>query len=738
VLRRLVLLLFFCIPFVSRAQIITGNAYVEADVAKDGSGFSVCYFGGTGHLQALTSPSLSSFVTFSVDGNFYTNNTHLTNSNGVTVMRNGKTVKNGDTIETVWSEGTGAFDLVQDIYPVVFPIEGSGQIVFKFSIRNHENSFLSAQSQYLLDVAFTDYGHPSNDNPPVTTRYGYMDTGWVTFPDSTNTPIPTYFISSMLPTDSVNFPLLLGVGYLSDSLAPEPMGITIPPWRVSYVDWREVSSGWTWGSPTKPVQNPLVGDAALLVQWPASRADAGTTIELGRFSYGTAPCLPASKTFGELMLHPDHIAWNPNTKVYSPDRFPVDAVFWNIGTRPQDSSIAIQSVVYGSSSVEGGPVTIVSPKPVTNNGYSQRQNLVGKPVADRPFSSVSWVDTVLQNYLANCLTDSSYDIQLFGGRSGGSGQAYSCPIAIDCQEKDLTPPRHSTHLIVGPPNHCGNYITQTDSVYDNLSTDLGLQSIDWAAEPNNNMVSVTIGQFSSCTNGSVPITVTQLDTIHPECVYFAFIDCAGNVSYDTICFGFCASEFYDTLPPRFRLLKEYDWNAAAQPTCGFKCSEWVMTDSVMDGFQEDEGFQAVTIVDSTNMRFTLSQPDTFGMKVDTFTTCVIDSMKSGSISISIVDVPGNVAFKTITYCPSSEAVSLIATQTISISVFPSPLESVTTVLLSGASSADVEVFDVLGREVGRFHVEGSYDWQTSELSPGTYILRASSDGQLFSKRIIKR
>jgi hypothetical protein len=351
-------------------------------------------------------------------------------------------------------------------------------------------------------------------------------------------------------------------------------------------------------------------------------------------------------------------------------------------------------------------------------------------------SSISWEDTVLPGVLVNCSTDSSYDIS-FEISSGVYNAFCSCPIFVDCQEKDETPPRHSPHVAIGDTNRCGNPITYIDSVFDNNLTDQGLQSIAWFVTPNAGAIEVDTGTHTSCTKLEVPITVTQLDS-SVSCVYFTFTDCAGNVSFDSICFPGCGSEFSDTLPPKFWLLKRYDLNAAGDTVCGFKCSEWSVTDSVIDGLQHDAGIASVTLVDYTNMTFTLKQPVTPGMRADSFTTCVVDSQREGSIAISLVDGAGNISFKTISYCPVSGDVTPILTEPVSISIYPSPVESMTTILLSGAPSADVEIFDVLGREVDHFKVNGSYDWETDGLPTGTYILRASAGSQNLNKRIIKR
>ncbi len=77
----------------------------------------------------------------------------------------------------------------------------------------------------------------------------------------------------------------------------------------------------------------------------------------------------------------------------------------------------------------------------------------------------------------------------------------------------------------------------------------------------------------------------------------------------------------------------------------------------------------------------------------------------------------------------------------SIQVFPNPATGNATISLEGAPSADVEIFDVLGREVDHFQVNGSYDWETGGLPAGTYIIRANENGpgnsQPITKRIVK-
>ncbi len=438
------------------------------------------------------------------------------------------------------------------------------------------------------------------------------------------------------------------------------------------------------------------------------------------------------------LVHPSHITWNPAQNRYNPDHFPVDAIVWNPAGVTNTAS-GTQTITNSLSGLSNGPVQIVSPSPTTNNGYTQEHTINGITLSA---STITWEDTVVPGALVDCSTDSSYDITFNIASKGAinyNGEC-SCPIFIDCQEKDETPPRHSPHVAVGDTNHCGNPIAYTDSVFDNNATDQGLQSIAWFVLPNANDLEVDTGIYSECSKSEVPITVTQIDS-SASCVYFAFTDCAGNVSYDSICFAGCASEFFDTLPPKFWVLKRYDLNGAGDTSCGFKCSEWSVTDSVIEGLQHDGGLASVTLVDFSNMTFVLKQPVVSGMKEDSFTTCVIDSTKEGSVAISVVDGAGNISFKTISYCPASEAVTLAPSEPVSLSIFPNPVESEAAILLSGGLSADVEVFDVLGREVDHFRVDGSYDWETGGLPAGTYIIRANENGpgnsQPITKRIVK-
>jgi hypothetical protein len=631
-------------------------------------------------MTEITHSDQTSYLTVNVNGNYYTNNQNLVLSGRgmplptypTAFLNNGKTSYTGpnkDTIETIWEpQGPNAFEIIQDIYTVEFPIVGSGQVVYRFSVKDLQNEPVAAQAQFLLDVDLGITGS-ENDAAPITTRYGYLTSQVTSYPNSITPYIPPYFIATLQPVDSGSFPLLMAEGYTNDSLAPEPMGLTEPS-LIAYVNWPDVvhDSGYTWGFPALDIAD----DEALLFQWPSSGADSGQTMVLASFSYGSAACTPICLgSLDAMLVHPEHIVWSPAINSYVPNHFPVDGIVWNTNAQNASTASGTQTITNSVTNAANGPVKIVSPLPTTNNGYTQTHILtsLGAPgaIAEHGYASISWEDTVLASVLTNCSTDSIYNIA-FSLAAGGVpaptcfAGTYVCPIEVDCQQKDLTPPRHSTHLTVGNVNSCGNYKEYLDSVYDDSTTDEGLQSISWVVTPNANAVKVDTGTHTSCTNVKVPITVTQIDTIQAPCVYFTFKDCASppNISYDTICFGRCLPPVpFDTLPPRIRLLNRYNDNFRDTTNfpCEFQCSEWVVTDSVeelLPGLQRDGGLDSIVVISASNMSFNLLHPVTPGMKEDTFTVCVTDSLEDGSIIIRAVDSADNSSMDTMTYCTMAD------------------------------------------------------------------------------------
>ena len=154
-------------------------------------------------------------------------------------------------------KGRTPIEIIQDIYLADFPIVGSGQVIFRFSVENLQNgNNFSAQAQYLLDIDV------ANDAAPITTRYGYLQTIETDYPNSNNS-VPPYFIATQDFLHDAGFPQLMAEGYCNDSLAPEPMGL-MEPSLFAFVSWPDLVQTNSWGFPTTAIDS----DDALLFQWP--------------------------------------------------------------------------------------------------------------------------------------------------------------------------------------------------------------------------------------------------------------------------------------------------------------------------------------------------------------------------------------------------------------------------------------------------------------------------------------
>lgn len=654
----------------------TKNAFVAADVENQ-SGIITIYLANTSPKELLTYPGFS-YITVQVGNDYYTNNPNgatdvepsgtLVTPIYLTSSGSTKLVPGTDTIRTIWQpKGPNAFDIIQDVYPVAGAT--SGQIVYKWSIVNHQSTFINAQLQYLMDIETSHNGSPpapayGTDIPAVTTRDGYNVDTWQ---DITNVP---YFITTEYRTCDRNFPGIMGAGFINDSLAPVPMNL-MPPTDVAIVDWHIIAPQYLWGYPAGQLGS-IMGDDdnAILLQWPASGAGQNVEQEIGRGSYGTPPCTMAYGNLDALILHVDnHIVWAPSL-TYVPNHFPVEAIIWNANSGSTGvAATATQTIKNTFTGLPSGPVKIVSPSPIGTNGYSQTHAI--RSCGSTHFDSVinvcnasyaTWEDTVVQNVLTNCSTDSSYDITVSVAAQGIQNLFIAgppvCPVIVDCQEKDVLAPRHSAPKIIpGDTTHCGYpKAYKIDSVFDDLVTDQGIQSITYTVAPNAGSIVVTglPATISGCPPKVGPITITQMDTLHDACITFTFTDCAGNTSDTTICFEKCLPLVpFDNIPPKFRLLNKSDWNNPTDSACGNKCSTWMVTDTVFNGLQQDAGLDSLKPIADTNMTFTLlGQPLRRGMPRDSFTVCVADSMQDGFIIIQANDAanPENISFDTITYC----------------------------------------------------------------------------------------
>ena len=409
----------------ANAQSLTvkaSNGSVAADV-WNGAGLIDFYVPAGNNKNILSYPKFS-FLTVEVDGDFYTNNVNLfTNSsqpkppteiltNGSSQLLKDKSGSTNDTIRTTWAIAD-SFQIIQDVYPVVFPFSGSGQIVYKINIKNLQNSSLDVQAQYLLDNSISSNGPANtNDNDTLATRAGYSPY-WQTFPNANYPGIPPFELAFQEGLcSSAGFPGLIGVGFTNDSLAPEPMGLMMPA-TYTFVDGsNEIDENWTWGFPFNRIEAPYQ-DAATLIQWPPNGVDPDGETEIARGSYGVQQCQTCYGNLAGLIFHPEHIKWVPGIG-YSPSPFSVEAVILDPNTSALGSARATQTTA--------GPIQIISPQPTANNGYTQTHSMNPGTIQECELGDIIWYDSI-DNSLLDCTTDSVYDIQI-AIEGDGVGQPY--------------------------------------------------------------------------------------------------------------------------------------------------------------------------------------------------------------------------------------------------------------------------------------------------------------------------
>jgi hypothetical protein len=165
-------------------------------------------------------------------------------------------------------------------------------------------------------------------------------------------------------------------------------------------------------------------------------------------------------------------------------------------------------------------------------------------------------------------------------------------------------------------------------------------------------------------------------------------------------------------------------------------SPW-LTLHIQDNRPWDRGLRSVILLDGSNVGFSpLLSSVIPGQRLFEPRLTLQDSSLPSHCSIRVSDTAGNSA----NYSFSRQGVSGVSWEiqrNISVSLFPNPMNNITTIRLEGANSGEVAVMDVLGRLVDRFHIEGSYLWQPKQLQPGTYIVRALIGDLVVYKRIVR-
>ncbi|MFI5202096.1 MAG: T9SS type A sorting domain-containing protein, partial [Candidatus Kapaibacterium sp.] len=417
-----------------------------------------------------------------------------------------------------------------------------------------------------------------------------------------------------------------------------------------------------------------------------------------------------------LLLHPDHIVWDGME--YVPDHFPVEAIVWNPNENASASSASATESIWNAISGLPGPVQIVSP------GQTQwllsDGGRIDSTVSTCGSAFATWEDTVLPNVLTDCTTDSSYDISVSLSASGVPQPIFSgscvCPIIVDCKAKQNV----STIPILTVLSRTGSYDgsicnarTIHAGAYDprmcascfvKSVSALHLQNMTFAIEDSSSWT-YELSVIDSMQNGSA--TVFALDN---------------TGDWDTAQYTYCT--ILDTHAPVL-------YSNPVEDTCA--CFSFSITDTQA----WDRGLDSLAIYNLNNMVIDTIYPNGLNVRglrqADPWGHFV--GQPSG-LCITVIDGAGN----RLDTCLSltNAGVEAAANRAFALSVAPNPSSGSVTISLTGAPSANIEIFDVLGRQVANFRVAGSYEWQTGLLPAGAYIVRASIGDAVVSKQMLKR
>jgi hypothetical protein len=116
----------------------------------------------------------------------------------------------------------------------------------------------------------------------------------------------------------------------------------------------------------------------------------------------------------------------------------------------------------------------------------------------------------------------------------------------------------------------------------------------------------------------------------------------------------------------------------------------------------------------------------------TMTVTIEDSSLNQTIHTDslMMDVTHNlqtVAFQVQSVEQTSGSVSNILPEDVSITISPNPAADVVTVALIGVLSGDLQVFDMLGKQITSTKADGLWKWNTVSMPGGTYIVRIAGE-----------
>jgi Secretion system C-terminal sorting domain len=703
-LRKLLVPLILAIPAFAGAQpvFVTGNQYVWAEVDSLTGGIWFGAGSAASHVLGDTTHELSangrSFLDVSV------NDTDVVNGDSV------KTSKFADTIQTIWQRG--GFDIVQNVYPVEFGI--SGTIVLSIEVINHRGTPIVAQAQYFLNddvdgINLDEYGARSLEIYPrgdLNSGDGPVD---VYYP-SDGYPVPPFFMT-FTRTDSQKTYLSddVGVCYLSDSLAPVPLGLINP--SAIIIGDAGVGSGFP-AEPTGWYPSSFEDQTIMWSSDTVGGAGNDSVALIGRTCYGTG----------------DYDVCSGGSE--SPWGFPLTAItlyphlIHMVNGKPVPNTFTIETIIVGDTSKKGsatlsvtGKQSIVDPLPVSNGGASQSQPIVPQFAGEESgfdLMYVRWTDSVFATKngpIALLLTindsifaDPLHEVQTCSLSTNVTKIIYPTPIGnvisrsgsydgSECNTRSTEVVAYDTGIIRIP----------VLSVHADSLTNMRLSIAPNYAGADSTFYTVSV--VDSMLNGDAVITLT---------------DSLGDTATER--YEYCTIP--DTHAPLVQQLfcTDSEHGIKAPMTCTYEVSDSQAWDRGLD-----------TIYMTANNQPVVSLGSVHGDSVVQFG--VVNGLLPVNLCITAIDLAGN-RFDT---CFENTASVLAPQQTpLTISIYPNPASGDVTIFMEGTPSADVEIFDVLGREVDHFQVNGSYDWETSGLPTGTYIIHANENGPGNSQPIVKR
>jgi len=695
-IRKLLVLLILALPALASAQhtLVTGNRYVWATV-QDSTGLVFFAAGdvtdttiGSGSYE-LSYPN-HSFLSVKIGDSIFSNEHDYYYFES---LNDGITSKTEDTIRTVWNRAN--FDIVQDVYPVEFGI--SGTIVLRVTFVNKTDTSLPAQAQYVLDNAVNGAGWSE-----VLTRYGQY--GYVGGLSSSYShwPIPPYepnvppFVLSFQATELTSD--TVGMQYMSDETTPRPLGLILPE-TIDIADYGIVNP---WNFQALGYANYPCDDEATKVMWPADTIAAGQSALIGATAYGMGEFQYCASQ-NAYLFYPQRIKYS--TKGLDLTTFPVEAIIIDDYSKSDTATLSVWS-----------GQTIVSPAPVAGNGSSQMQ------------SCAVTVNTVDAYWRDSILAFGKSPIHLSITTNIDGVKNTLCPISIPVVS-DI-PPFHPVVTTVSSGSYDSSQCNARCYNVTAIDTGVGRTRISFVHASSLKNMRLSTEPFTPRSD-TVHFTLCTIDSMQNGSGTVIFGDSIFSTTSnaDTMSFTYCTIR--DTLPPLIRYQQSQDW------TDNCVC----MTIYLSDDRPWDRGLDSFAITSTTG--FTIDSVLPKGTNIHNLPTATIFThlQEAGdSICITAFDLSGNKSDICATFIPIA-TVSSQHSDPMSLIVFPNPLSAAEIISLVGASTADVEIFDVLGREVDRFRVDGSYDWQTGGVSAGTYIIRANANGpgnsQPITKRVVK-